>query len=156
MYLERRLWPHTEGVRARIAFATLIGLLAAGAGVARLALLGWLIAKVFAGAPVAEVPLVVLERLHLDQLPARVADHEHELVVDGRDAEDGHVLLVQLHGVLRGRHVNGRRHPGRRRERRRGRRGHALVLFRRGPRRPALAEELRCCHFEGASALCGF
>ena len=55
MYLERKLWPHTEGVRARIAFATLIGLLAAGAGVARLALLGWLIAKVFAGAPLAEL-----------------------------------------------------------------------------------------------------
>ena len=55
MYLERKLWPHTEGVRARIAFATLIGLLAAGAGVARLALLGWLIARVFAGAPMAEL-----------------------------------------------------------------------------------------------------
>lgn len=55
MYLERKLWPHTEGVRARIAFATLIGLLAAGAGVARLALLGWLIARIFAGAPLAEL-----------------------------------------------------------------------------------------------------
>ncbi len=55
MYLERKLWRHTQGVRARIALATAVGLLAAGAGVARLALLGWLIAKVFAGAPFADL-----------------------------------------------------------------------------------------------------
>ena len=55
MYLERKLWPHTEGVRLRIVLATLVGLLAAGAGVARLAMLGWLIARIFAGAPLDEL-----------------------------------------------------------------------------------------------------
>ena len=49
MHLERRLWSFTEGVRARILFSMLIGLLATGFGVARLALLGWLIGRVFAG-----------------------------------------------------------------------------------------------------------
>jgi ABC-type multidrug transport system fused ATPase/permease subunit len=49
MHLETRLWSFTEGVRGRIFFSMLIGLLAAGLGVARLAFLGWLIGRVFAG-----------------------------------------------------------------------------------------------------------
>ncbi len=57
MYLDRRLWVFTEGVRARIAATILLGLLAAAAGVARLALLGWLLAKIFTGEPIAELVL---------------------------------------------------------------------------------------------------
>ena len=59
MYLDRRLWAFTEGVRLRIAWAVLIGMFAAAAGVARLALLGWLIAKIFQGAPVGDLMLPV-------------------------------------------------------------------------------------------------
>ena len=55
MYLEQKLWSFTEGVRSRIVLATVVGLLGAAAGVARLALLGWLIAQVFAGAPLADL-----------------------------------------------------------------------------------------------------
>ncbi len=55
MYLEPKLWSFTEGVRGRIALSTAVGLLAAGAGVARLALLGWLIAAVFSGAPLGDL-----------------------------------------------------------------------------------------------------
>ena len=36
MYLDRRLWAFTRGVRARIAGTVLLGLLAVGAGIARL------------------------------------------------------------------------------------------------------------------------
>ena len=57
MYLDRRLWVFTEGVRARIVATILLGLLAASAGVARLALLGWLLAKIFSGEPVGELVL---------------------------------------------------------------------------------------------------
>ncbi|MCH7476951.1 MAG: ABC transporter ATP-binding protein [SAR324 cluster bacterium] len=53
MYFNRRLWGFTRGVRLRIAWAVLIGLAATGCGVARLALLGWLLGMVFAGAPPA-------------------------------------------------------------------------------------------------------
>jgi len=62
MYIDRRLWTFTDGVRGRIAASTGIGLLATLAGIARLALLGWLLAKVFAGAPLAELmwPLVLV------------------------------------------------------------------------------------------------
>ena len=53
MYFNQRLWGFTRGVRLRIAWAVLIGLAATGCGVARLALLGWLLGMVFAGAPPA-------------------------------------------------------------------------------------------------------
>ncbi len=40
MYLDRRLWAFTRGVRLGIAGTVLLGLLAVGAGIARLALFG--------------------------------------------------------------------------------------------------------------------
>ncbi|MCZ6888305.1 MAG: ABC transporter ATP-binding protein [Gammaproteobacteria bacterium] len=55
MYFDPRLWAFTQGVRGRIALSAVIGLLAASAGVARLALLGWLIAMVFQGAGLADL-----------------------------------------------------------------------------------------------------
>ena len=55
MYFDRRLWAFTEGVRGRMAFSVIVGLAAACVGVARLALLGWLIALVFEGRPFAEL-----------------------------------------------------------------------------------------------------
>ena len=74
MYLERRLWEHTEGVRGRIVLATVIGLLAAGVGVARLALLGWLIAKVFSGAELAELvwPIIAIGAVMILLVPTFV------------------------------------------------------------------------------------
>ena len=57
MYLDRRLWVFTKGVRLRIAISIALGLLAAAAGVARLALLGWLLAKIFAGQPIENLVL---------------------------------------------------------------------------------------------------
>ena len=49
MHFDYRLWGFTRGVRGRIFFAVLIGVLATTLGVARLALLGWLIGLVFEG-----------------------------------------------------------------------------------------------------------
>ncbi len=62
MHFETRLWAFTEGVRWRIAFAVLVGLIAVGLGVARLALLGWLIGRVFAGDTIQELvwPIVAI------------------------------------------------------------------------------------------------
>jgi ATP-binding cassette subfamily C protein CydCD len=51
VYLDRRLWAFTRGVRLRIAWTVVVGLAAVGAGIARLALLGWLLARVIGGAP---------------------------------------------------------------------------------------------------------
>jgi len=60
MHIEPRLLVFTRGVRARIAGAVLIGLLAIGLGIARLALLGWLIGQVFSGRPFDELVLPAL------------------------------------------------------------------------------------------------
>ena len=49
MHFETRLWQFTKGVRLRILYAVLIGLLATCFGIARLASLGWLIGRIFAG-----------------------------------------------------------------------------------------------------------
>ena len=57
MYFDRRLWTFTEGVRWRITGAVLISLVSAAVGIARLALLGWLLAKVFEGAGADELAL---------------------------------------------------------------------------------------------------
>ncbi|TWT12738.1 ABC transporter ATP-binding protein [Reyranella sp. CPCC 100927] len=59
MHFEPRLWVFTEGVRWRIAWAVLIGLMAVGLGVARLGLLGWLIGEVFAGRNVENLALPI-------------------------------------------------------------------------------------------------
>ncbi|MDJ0610758.1 MAG: thiol reductant ABC exporter subunit CydC [Kiloniellales bacterium] len=50
MFFDRRLWVFTEGVRGRIAAAVLVGLISSLIGVARLALLGWLLGLVLLGA----------------------------------------------------------------------------------------------------------
>jgi ATP-binding cassette subfamily C protein CydCD len=55
MYLDRRLWTFTAGVRTRILATVALGLLAVSAGIARLALLGWLLGRVLAGAPLASL-----------------------------------------------------------------------------------------------------
>jgi ATP-binding cassette subfamily C protein CydCD len=60
MYFDGRLWAFTEGARLRIAMTVAIGFLAAVTGIARLALMGWLLAEIFAGAPVERLMMLVL------------------------------------------------------------------------------------------------
>src|SRR5262245_1398484 len=59
MYLDRALWRFTAGVRLRITWAVLVGLAAVAAGIARLALLGWLLARVIEGPATASLALAV-------------------------------------------------------------------------------------------------
>src|SRR5215469_8452850 len=82
MYFDRRLWAFTRGVRLRIAGTVLLGLLAVGAGIARLALFGWLLARVIEGAgPRSVLSLLgltagaVLLRGALDYWRAMAAHH---------------------------------------------------------------------------------
>ena len=82
MYLDPRLWALTVGVRGRIAFTVLVGLAAVAAGIARLALLGWLLGRVLAGEPLATLtPAIVLTaaalaaRSALDYARTMVAHH---------------------------------------------------------------------------------
>src|SRR5262249_18373694 len=87
VYLDRRLWAFTRGVRWRIAWAVLVGLLAVGVGIARLALLGWLLARVIARDPLPSllVPavlaaLAILLRGWLDYQRTMVAHHTAAIV----------------------------------------------------------------------------
>ncbi len=82
MHFETRLWPFTQGVRLRMLYAVLIGLVATCFGIARLALLGWLIGRIFAGdglpelaGPLVAVALVIVLRGVLEHWRAIVA-HE--------------------------------------------------------------------------------
>ena len=89
MYFDRRLWAFTRGVRLRIAGTVLLGLLAVGAGIARLALFGWLLARVIEGAgPRSVLSLLgltaaaVIARSALDHWRAMAA-HKTAAVVQG-------------------------------------------------------------------------
>ena len=102
MYLDRQLWAFTAGVRGRIAGTVLLGLLAVSAGIARLALLGWLLARVLSGAPlatligpVAAVAVATVLRGVLDYARAMVA-HGTAARVQARlrQAVHAHVLLL--------------------------------------------------------------
>ena len=59
MYFDRRLWALTAGVRGRIVVTVLIGLAAVAAGIARLALLGWLLGLVLSGRALGEIGVAV-------------------------------------------------------------------------------------------------
>ena len=90
MYIDRRLWALTAGVRSRITAAVLIGLLAVVAGIARLALLGWLLAQVAAGAgpgalawPILATAAVTALRGWLEYARAMIA-HETAARVQAR------------------------------------------------------------------------
>jgi ATP-binding cassette subfamily C protein CydCD len=82
LYLDRRLWAFTAGVRLRIAWATLLGLVAVAAGTARLLLLGYLLGRVLSGGalsslawPIAWVVLATALRGGLEYARAMVAHH---------------------------------------------------------------------------------
>src|SRR5204862_6557909 len=82
MYFDWRLWQLTRGLRGRILLAIVIGLAASAFGIARFALLGVLLARVFTGAgfaAIAEaaigVALAVLLRGLLDHSRTVIAHH---------------------------------------------------------------------------------
>ena len=87
MYFDRRLWQFTEGMRLRIAGAIVLGLLSAAVGIARLALLGWLLGRVFQGEgfgdlvlPIVAVAAAMLARGVLEYWRTMVAHNTAALV----------------------------------------------------------------------------
>ena len=61
MQFDIRLWLFTKGVRGRIAFSVVIGIISTSLGVIRLAMLGWLIGLIFKGEPAYEliIPIII-------------------------------------------------------------------------------------------------
>jgi len=96
MYFDMRLWAYTEGLRHRIAAAVLLGLLSAVLGIARLGLLGWVIARVFDGAGLGD--LVALIALVAATMVARgVVDHARAMVAHRTAAQIQARLRRALH-----------------------------------------------------------
>src|SRR6058998_252862 len=90
MYLDWRLWSFTRGVRLRIAGTVALGLLQVMAGIGRLALLGWLLARVFRGAslealavPILMTAAVIVVRGGLEYARAMIA-HRTAAIVQAR------------------------------------------------------------------------
>ena len=82
MFFDKRLWAFTKGTRVAITQAVLIGVLASISGIARLGLLGWLLAKVFRGESLGEllvpallVAIVMIIRGFLEHCRKMLAHH---------------------------------------------------------------------------------
>mgnify|MGYP000709271823 CR=1 FL=1 len=87
MYFESRLWTFTSGVRGRIAWTTALGLASVAFGIGRLALLGWLIARLIDGAPIGglmppigAIILAMIARAGLEQGRAMAAHRTAAMV----------------------------------------------------------------------------
>ena len=87
MFFDTRLWQFTHGVRLRIVAAVAMGVFASLVGIGRLALLGWLLARVFAGdtfselmVPFALVAAVMVLRGWLEHTRAMVAHRTAAMV----------------------------------------------------------------------------
>src|ERR1700741_5354596 len=94
MYFDRRLWQLTSGLRGWIALAIFLGLVASVVGIARFAILGVLLSRVFNGAglvalaiPAAAVAAAVILR--------GVVDHRRTMI--------SHCTATRVQEELRGR-----------------------------------------------------
>ena len=123
MFFDLRLWAVTKGSRGAVAQAVAIGVVASVAGIVRLGLLGWLLAKVFRGespgelvVPALAVGVVMIARGALEhwrkmlahrtaakvQLALRGQLHDQLLRLGPAhfgDARTGEVLLSLVEGV---------------------------------------------------------
>src|SRR6266849_2994625 len=102
VYLDRALLGFTLGLRSRIAASAALGLVGVVLGIARLALLGWLLARVFAGAglsalalPIAAAAAVIAARSLVEYARTMIAHHT-AFQVQGRLRQRLYDHLVSL------------------------------------------------------------
>ena len=82
MFFDARLWQFTRGVRSRIVATVAMGVIASLVGMGRLALLGWLLARIFAGdafsdlvTPFVLVAVVMVLRGWIEHTRTMIAHH---------------------------------------------------------------------------------
>ncbi len=95
MYFDRRLWALTAGLRARIAGAVGLGLLAMAAGLLRFVFLARLLALAFAGAPAGAIGLAALETAACIVLRAAL-DHRRTVLAQATAARVQAILRARL------------------------------------------------------------
>ncbi|HXW23318.1 MAG TPA: ABC transporter ATP-binding protein [Xanthobacteraceae bacterium] len=96
MYFDRRLWQLTRGMRWRILVTVLMGLVSAAVGIARFALLGWLLALVFRGAPAAALILPAAAVAGAVLLRG-LLEHERTMIAHRTAARVQEVLRLKLY-----------------------------------------------------------
>ncbi|MCH8223366.1 MAG: ABC transporter ATP-binding protein [Chloroflexi bacterium] len=96
MYFSLRLWGYTKGVRIRIAVAVGFGLATAAAGIARLALLGFLLGEVFDGQGFGDLALPILLTVGVILLRAML-QYFKEMVAWGTAARVQQVLRRRVY-----------------------------------------------------------
>src|SRR5262245_51222931 len=102
MYIDRRLWAFTRWARLRIAATIGLGRLQVAVGIARLALVGWVLGRVFNGAgwrelvvPVTLTATAVLVRGGLEYVRATYAHRTAALVqIQLRERLYAHVVAL--------------------------------------------------------------
>jgi ATP-binding cassette subfamily B protein len=99
MYFDRRLWELTAGLRGRIGLAIVLGLLAAGFGIARFALLGALLARVFAGAGFASIATLAAGVAAAVLLRA-LLDHARTIIAHGNASRVQEALRGRLYDKI--------------------------------------------------------
>ena len=87
MHFDIRLWSFTKGVRGRITYSVMIGMISTSLGVVRLGMLGWLIGLIFQGKsaqeliiPIILAALVMLLRGYFENWRTMMA-HETSAIV---------------------------------------------------------------------------
>ncbi len=87
MQFDIRLWSFTRGVRGRISYSVIIGIISTSLGVARLAMLGWIIGLIFQGeageeliSPIIFTALIMLLRGFFEHWRTMIA-HETSAIV---------------------------------------------------------------------------
>ena len=87
MQFDIRLWSFTRGVRGRISYSVIIGIISASLGLARLAMLGWIIGLIFQGevgeeliSPIIFAALIMLLRGFFEHWRTMIA-HETSAIV---------------------------------------------------------------------------
>ena len=113
MQFEARLWSFTKGIRGRIAFSALIGMISTALGVIRLALLGWLIGLIFQGQsagelimPIIFAALVMLLRGYFEHWRTMMA-HETSAIVQKQLRRNLFDQIVSLGPGYAGRQRSG-------------------------------------------------
>ena len=113
MQFDLRLWSFTKGIRGRIAFSALIGMISTALGVIRLALLGWLIGLIFQGQsagelimPIIFAALVMLLRGYFEHWRTMMA-HETSAIVQKQLRRNLFDQIVSLGPGYAGRQRSG-------------------------------------------------
>jgi ATP-binding cassette subfamily B protein len=99
MYFDARLWELTRGLRGRIVYTVIVGLLASLVGIARFVLLGLLIARVFQGATLESlIPLALAVAVTV--LLRGAMEHARTMVAHHTAAEVQQALRAKLYDKI--------------------------------------------------------